>query len=138
MLPTIKSVDGVQGVQRVVCGGCLDFKVVTTLPAEKFGAWEETGFDPEAKFLEALGKVEGLTMIETQTYTVRNSVIFCQKSNFRPSLLGFASLHSVLLVARASRPRVHFLPFDALFLFYFSSLESNRICPCKRAGKHSL
>jgi predicted TPR repeat methyltransferase len=75
MLPTIKSVDGVQGVQRVVCGGCLDFKVVTTLPAEKFGAWEETGFAPEEKFLEALKKVDGLTMIETQTYTVRNSVI---------------------------------------------------------------
>lgn len=37
--PTIKGVDGVKSVQRVVCGGCLDFKVVVALPADKFGAW---------------------------------------------------------------------------------------------------
>lgn len=35
----IKGVDGVKSVQRVVCGGCLDFKVIVALPAEKFGAW---------------------------------------------------------------------------------------------------
>ena len=27
-LPAIKKIDGVQSVQRIVCGGCLDYKVV--------------------------------------------------------------------------------------------------------------
>lgn len=31
VLSDVKSVDGVQSVERIVCGGCLDFKVVTTL-----------------------------------------------------------------------------------------------------------
>lgn len=37
--PKIASIDGVKSVQRVVCGGCLDFKVVIALPIEKFKAW---------------------------------------------------------------------------------------------------
>jgi len=32
VLSDVKSVDGVISVERIVCGGCLDFKVVTTLP----------------------------------------------------------------------------------------------------------
>lgn len=36
---SLKKVDGVKSVQRVVCGGCLDYKVVVALPAEKWGAW---------------------------------------------------------------------------------------------------
>lgn len=69
ILPDVKSVEGVEGVQRVVCGGCLDFKVVTTLPADKFGAWEEKGFVPESKFIEQLKSINGLSVVETQTYT---------------------------------------------------------------------
>lgn len=69
-MPTVKAVDGVAGVQRVVCGGCLDFKVVTTLPADKFAAWEEAGFAPEAEFIDKLKAVDGLNAVETQTYTV--------------------------------------------------------------------
>ena len=65
-------VDGVKSVQRVVCGGCLDFKasrlgchdmpscnmrhlfqklskVVVKLPADKFGDWENAGFAPEER-----------------------------------------------------------------------------------------
>lgn len=74
ILPDVKSVDGVEGVQRVVCGGCLDFKVVTTLPADKFGAWEEKGFEPESKFIEKLKSIDGLSIVETQTYTVSFSL----------------------------------------------------------------
>jgi formate-dependent phosphoribosylglycinamide formyltransferase (GAR transformylase) len=71
VLSDVKKVDGVLGVERVVCGGCLDFKVVTTLPAEKFGAWEEKGFAPEAAFVAKLEGIDGITVVETQTYTVR-------------------------------------------------------------------
>jgi hypothetical protein len=36
---SIHNVAGVKNVQRVVCGGCHDFKVIVALPADKFGAW---------------------------------------------------------------------------------------------------
>jgi hypothetical protein len=69
--PAVKKVDGVKSTQRVVCGGCLDFKVVTSLTADKFGDWEEAGFAPEADFIKALEGIDGITLVETQTYTVR-------------------------------------------------------------------
>lgn len=69
-LKKIKDVDGCQGVQRIVCGGCLDFKVITSLPVEKFKAWEAVDFKPEVDFLEALKKIEGISTVETQTYTL--------------------------------------------------------------------
>lgn len=75
VLADVKAVDGVKGVQRVVCGGCLDFKVVTSLPADKFGEWEAKGFEPESKFIEKLKSIDGLSVVETQTYTV-SSLIF--------------------------------------------------------------
>lgn len=47
----VKAVPGVKSVQRVVCGGCQDFKVIVALDAAKFGAWGEAKFAPEAEFL---------------------------------------------------------------------------------------
>lgn len=66
----LKAVDGVLSVDRQVCGGCLDFKVFTTVDADSFGAWEEKGFAPEADFLKKLEEIDGITFIETQTMTV--------------------------------------------------------------------
>ena len=37
--PAIAGIDGVKSVQRIVCGGCLDYKVIIALPAEKFKSW---------------------------------------------------------------------------------------------------
>jgi hypothetical protein len=70
VLADIKSVDGVEKVQRVVCGSCLDFKVITSLPADKYGAWEANKFAPEPTFLEKLEAIDGITQVETQTYTL--------------------------------------------------------------------
>lgn len=70
VLPNIKKVDGFQGVQRIVCGGCLDFKVITSLDAEKFGEWEKLKFQPEESFLAKLEGIDGITQVETQTYTI--------------------------------------------------------------------
>jgi hypothetical protein len=67
VLGDLKAVDGVKSVERVVCGGCLDFKVIASLDAEKFGAWEEAGFDPEVNFLKMLGDIDGISSIETQS-----------------------------------------------------------------------
>ena len=69
VLPDIKKVDGLVEVERVVCGGCLDFKVVTTLSADKFGDWEGKEFAPESDFLKKLEGIDGISVIETQTYT---------------------------------------------------------------------
>jgi len=66
----IKAVKGVQSVQRVVCGGCLDFKVVTKLDAGSFGAWEGSKFAPEEKFLAEIKAIKGVGEVETQTYTL--------------------------------------------------------------------
>ena len=57
-------------VQRTVCGGCLDFKVNTSMGAEAFGAWEADGFAPESEFLAELGAIDGITSVETQTFTL--------------------------------------------------------------------
>jgi hypothetical protein len=69
-LPALKALDGVKDVQRVVCGGCLDFKVITSLPVEKFKAWEGSEFAPESEFLENLKAIDGVSMVETQTFTL--------------------------------------------------------------------
>lgn len=67
-LPKLKAMNGAE-VQRVVCGGCKDFKVVTSVPAGDFGEWEGAAFDPEAEFLAELGAIEGISQVETQMYT---------------------------------------------------------------------
>ena len=68
-LGTLKGMEGAS-VQRVVCGGCHDFKVIIKMKAEKFGEWEPKGFAPEPEFLEAMKAIEGVTGVETQTYTL--------------------------------------------------------------------
>ena len=42
-----------KSVQRVVCGGCLDYKVVVALDAGSFASWEAKKFEPEEAFLAA-------------------------------------------------------------------------------------
>ena len=66
----VKAVPGVKSVQRVVCGGCHDFKVVVALDAGAFGDWAAAEFAPEAEFLEAVKAIAGVTHVETQTYTL--------------------------------------------------------------------
>jgi hypothetical protein len=57
-------------LQRVVCGGCLDFKVVVSLTADAFGEWEKTKFEPEEAFIAKLKGIKGVSQVETQTYTI--------------------------------------------------------------------
>jgi hypothetical protein len=69
-LKHIKGVDGVKDVQRVVCGGCMDFKVIISLSAPKFGEWEKAKFAPEEDFLAKLKAIHGISLVETQTFTL--------------------------------------------------------------------
>lgn len=68
-LPTIKSVSDDITVNRLVCGGCLDFKLMMTVPLADFGPWEEKGFEPESAFLEKIKAIDGVSQVETQTIT---------------------------------------------------------------------
>ena len=40
-LPELKKLSDGATVNRLVCGGCLDFKLQTTLPLADYGSWEE-------------------------------------------------------------------------------------------------
>mmetsp|Transcript_99538 Transcript_99538/g.287322 ORF Transcript_99538/g.287322 Transcript_99538/m.287322 type:complete len:115 (-) Transcript_99538:99-443(-) len=66
----LKAIPHVKKVQRVVCGGCLDFKLSIAVAAVAFPDWEAKKFEPEEEFLTALKDIEGVSMIETQTYTL--------------------------------------------------------------------
>ena len=67
-LPKLKALEGAQ-VNRAVCGGCLDFKVMVTQPLEGYGPWEEAGHPPEADFIAKLKAIPGVSQVETQTIT---------------------------------------------------------------------
>jgi len=68
-MPKISTEGNPRDVRRIVCGSCKDFKVVMSLPADKFSAWEEKKFAPEEEFLETIKKIKGVSAVETQTYT---------------------------------------------------------------------
>lgn len=68
-LPEIKKVSDGITVNRLVCGGCLDFKLMMTVPLDDFGPWEEKGFAPESDFLAKIKAIDGVSLVETQTIT---------------------------------------------------------------------
>jgi len=47
----------------------LQIQLMTTVPLEDFGPWEEAGFPPESKFLEKIKAIDGVSQVETQTIT---------------------------------------------------------------------
>ncbi len=70
LAPKIKATPGVKGVTRTVCGGCMDFKVAVAVDAAKFAAWEGAHFAPEADFIKRMSAIKGVSVVETQTYTL--------------------------------------------------------------------
>jgi len=70
VLADLSSLEGVSSVQRIVCGGCQDFKVITKLSDKAFAEWEKANFAPEEAYLNELKGINGITNIETQTYTL--------------------------------------------------------------------
>jgi hypothetical protein len=66
----LSKLPGLKSVQRIVCGGCLDYKVIIALKASEFGNWEAKKFQPEEQFLSAVKSIQGVSVVETQTYTI--------------------------------------------------------------------
>ena len=56
-------------MNRLVCGGCLDFKLQMTQDLDDFVKWEEKGFAPEEDFISKLKAIDGVSQVETQTIT---------------------------------------------------------------------
>merc|ERR550532_3187799 len=69
-VPKLAAIEGVLGVQRIVCGGCHDFKIITAIQVSKHGAWEQGGYDPGTAIKAAMTAIEGVTVVEEQTYTL--------------------------------------------------------------------
>ncbi|KAJ8601225.1 hypothetical protein CTAYLR_003222 [Chrysophaeum taylorii] len=66
----IKATKGFKGpLNRVVCGGCLDYKLIMPFTAEAFGDFEASGFGPEQEFLAKVKEIPGVSSVETQTFT---------------------------------------------------------------------
>merc|ERR1712151_391762 len=61
-----------QLVQRLVDQECHDLKIITKLPVDQFQEWEKGAFAPEEKFLTQLREIEGISDVQTQTYTLMN------------------------------------------------------------------
>lgn len=61
--------DGKRTVKRVVCGGCQDFKIISSGPAEDYEAFSAGGHGGEDAILAKLNAIEGVSAVETQTYT---------------------------------------------------------------------
>ncbi len=53
-----------------ICKQCLDFKIITSLVSESFESWEQDAFKPEADFITRVSAIEGVSAVETQTYTI--------------------------------------------------------------------
>merc|ERR1719453_2882585 len=70
LMPKIKAVKGFKSIQRIICGGCHDFKIIVSVEEPAHGEWEAAAFAPEAEFLAAAKAIEGLKRVETQTYTI--------------------------------------------------------------------
>ena len=66
----ISEIPGLKSVQRIVCGGCLDYKVIISLTASEFGNWEQNKFQPEEQFINSVKDMPGVSTVETQTFTI--------------------------------------------------------------------
>jgi len=73
-MESLKGIAGVQGINRIVCGGCKDFKVIITANLDEFTAWEEGGYLPEKEFLDELRAIEGISNVDVQKYTIQKEV----------------------------------------------------------------
>ena len=68
-LHRMRALDGLESIHRVVCGDCHDFKLIVTLHESNFAVWECDEFTFEADVVKQLEAIDGVSAIESQTYT---------------------------------------------------------------------
>jgi len=69
MLPTLKGLSPGVTINRLVCGSCLDFKLMITMPLDDYGPWSEKDHAPESDFLSKIKAIDGISVVESQTIT---------------------------------------------------------------------
>jgi hypothetical protein len=94
-------------------------QVITSLSADDFGKWQEKNFAPESDFLEMLKAIDGISAIETQTYTVslfeditfpfvlEYVVKICSSSIFSYPLFSIRIFSSLLILERLCLSKPH-------------------------------
>merc|ERR1719215_1956005 len=70
VIPQLRNTIGVLSVQRVVCGGNKDFKIIVKMGLDSFNDWAAHNFSPENEVVEALLSVEGVSEIAAQTWAL--------------------------------------------------------------------
>ena len=65
----MRALNGLESIHRVVCGDCHDFKLIVTLHESNFAVWECDEFTFEADVVKQLEAIDGVSAIESQTYT---------------------------------------------------------------------
>lgn len=70
VLPKIKAIEGVNSVDRVVCGGHHDFKVIIACDHSRFESIQASLAPLETQFREEVEALEGVFSFETQVYTL--------------------------------------------------------------------
>lgn len=68
-LHRMRALSGLESIHRVVCGDCHDFKLIVTLNESNFAVWECDEFTFEADVVKQLEAIDGVSAIESQTYT---------------------------------------------------------------------
>ncbi|CAL6329030.1 unnamed protein product [Bathycoccus prasinos] len=68
-LHRMRALNGLGSIHRVVCGDCHDFKLIVTLHESNFAVWECDEFTFEADVVKQLEAIDGVSAIESQTYT---------------------------------------------------------------------
>ena len=68
-LHRMRALNGLESIHRVVCGDCHDFKLIVTLHQSNFAVWECDEFTFEADVVKQLEAIDGVSAIESQTYT---------------------------------------------------------------------
>ena len=68
-LHRMRALNGLESIHRVVCGDCHDFKLIVTLHESNFAVWECDEFTFEADVVKQLEAIDGVSAIESQTYT---------------------------------------------------------------------
>jgi len=68
-LHRFRALSGLESIHRVVCGDCHDFKLIVTLHESNFAVWECDEFTFEADVVKQLEAIDGVSAIESQTYT---------------------------------------------------------------------
>ena len=73
MATRVRAIPGVVRVQRMCCGTCMEYKIVISMRARSYPAWEARDHEPEAEFLQLIGAIDGVSAATAQLYSIMDA-----------------------------------------------------------------